>query len=216
MSVNKVNKTTGDLSLLAGWGANTSLITESSALSNIGTAANATQHDVNVAVNAMIPSDASASNKLVTENNTGVSKFIGSTLQSPGWYKVCEIGRENEGCALEVNLCSFFNETEGCSHIIKLAYGYNSCNMLELAKDAFYVFSAIRFVHINNNTNNILLVYYSLNKSNDCYASLNSSISEFTTFNFVPVDASQYSKYIEFSLGNNGAYINGKKLATVN
>lgn len=51
MSVNKVNKTTGDLSLLAGWGANTSIITESSALSNIGTSANATQHDVNVAIN---------------------------------------------------------------------------------------------------------------------------------------------------------------------
>lgn len=51
MSVNKVNKTTGDLSLLAGWGANTSIITESSALANIGTSANATQHDVNVAIN---------------------------------------------------------------------------------------------------------------------------------------------------------------------
>lgn len=54
MSVNKVNKTTGDLSLLAGWGANTSIITESSALANIGTSANATQHDVNVAIDSVI------------------------------------------------------------------------------------------------------------------------------------------------------------------
>jgi len=191
-------KKNGVWEAVAGDATNTSGITESSALANIGTSANATQHEVNVAIDSKI----------------GTCK-INSTLQSPGWYKICEIGTENVGCALEVDLCSFFNKTRGCSHVIKLAYGYQACNMLELSKDEHYVFSSIRFVHIDDYTKNIVLVYYSLNRDNDCYAQLKGSI-DFTAFNFVPVDASQYSKYIEFSLGNNGAYVNGKKLATVN
>jgi len=195
-------KKNGVWEAVAGNATNTSGITESSALANIGTAANATQHDVNVAIDSAIKS---------------TSKYISSTLQSPGWYKICEIGAENIGCALEVDLGSMFNNTNGCSHVIKLAYGYQACNMLELSQDGYYVFSGIRFVHIDDYTKNMVLVYYSLNKENDCYAMLKSSLKrDFTAFNFVPVDASQYSKYIEFSLGNNGAYVNGKKLATVN
>lgn len=56
MSVNKVNKTTGDLSLLAGANniTNTTGVAELSALAYLGTAANATQHDVNVAVDSKI------------------------------------------------------------------------------------------------------------------------------------------------------------------
>lgn len=56
MSVNKVNKTTGDLSLLAGANniTNTTGVAELSALANIGTSANATQHDVNVAIDSKI------------------------------------------------------------------------------------------------------------------------------------------------------------------
>lgn len=56
MSVNKVNKTTGDLSLLAGANniTNTTGVAELSALTNIGTSANATQHDINVAIDGVI------------------------------------------------------------------------------------------------------------------------------------------------------------------
>ena len=55
MSVNKVNKTTGDLSLLAGANniTNTTGVAELSALANLGTAANATQHEVNVAIDGL-------------------------------------------------------------------------------------------------------------------------------------------------------------------
>lgn len=93
MSVNKVNKTTGDLSLLAGANniTNTTGVAELSALANLGTAANATQHEVNVAINEAI-------NKSV-KPITNVSSFqsndlIGAKLvcitcymyNSPGGY----------------------------------------------------------------------------------------------------------------------------------
>jgi hypothetical protein len=53
----------------------TSKITESSTLSNIGTAANATQHDINVAVNSVIPVISKIDLGIVTINN-GVPLFV--------------------------------------------------------------------------------------------------------------------------------------------
>lgn len=96
MSVNKVNKTTGDLSLLAGANntTNTTGVAELSALANIGTAAGATQHAINQAIDGIVSDlkttsitipDTNASqiwNGFITTSATEINVFIPGMFDS--------------------------------------------------------------------------------------------------------------------------------------
>lgn len=114
MSVNKVNKITGDLSLLAGANntTNTTGVAELSALANIGTSANATQHDINVAING---------NALLSKIDPigGGLTFNGdlNDLTSPGIYSVIVSTR------LPSNLPSGYT-LHGTAVVYKGKYGY--------------------------------------------------------------------------------------------
>ena len=72
-------KKNGVWEAVAGNATNTSGITESSALANIGTAANATQHEVNVAIDNVIEEMQHAVNKTI-KPITNISSFQSSDL----------------------------------------------------------------------------------------------------------------------------------------
>jgi len=164
----------------------------------------------------LIPSDASANNQLVAENNRGIGKFVATDISTAGWYKICEVGTQNQGVELTINLGSTYTYNRSCAHMINFAYGYNSGNMTEIAKDDSQVFDKIRFVYIDNSTRNIVLVHYNVSNKNGCYATINGSYNSnpLNIYNFESVDESEYTNYIEYDLGTDGAYKNGKKLVT--
>ena len=164
----------------------------------------------------IVPSDASASNQLVAENNRGIGKFVATDISTAGWYKICEVGTQNQGVELTINLGSTYTYNRSCAHMINFAYGYNSGNMTEIAKDDSQVFDKIRFVYIDNSTRNIVLVHYNVSNKNGCYATINGSYNSnpLNIYNFESVDESEYTNYIEYDLGTDGAYKNGEKLVT--
>lgn len=165
----------------------------------------------------IIPSDASASNMLVTENNKGIGKSIPSTsLSSAGWYKICAVSSRNQGTGFTINLGSSYVYATSCMHMINFAYSYINGNMTEIAKDDAGVFDKIRCVYVDNSSKNIILVHYNVSTSNDCYATINCSYrsNALEIFNFEAVDESEYANYIEYDLGTDGAYQNGKLLVT--
>ena len=166
--------------------------------------------------NEIIPSDASANNQLVAENNRGIGKFVATDISTAGWYKICEVGTQNQGVELTINLGSTYTYNRSCAHMINFAYGYNSGNMTEIAKDDSQVFDKIRFVYIDNSNRNIVLVHYNVSNKNGCYATINGSYNSnpLNIYNFESVDESEYTNYIEYDLGTDGAYKNGEKLVT--
>ena len=80
-------KKNGVWEAVAGNATNTSGITESSALSNIGTSANATQHDVNVAIDSALEGNV----RYHTSNGTDLDSLI-----RPGIYSVQVINAANQ------------------------------------------------------------------------------------------------------------------------
>lgn len=90
-------KKNGVWEAVAGNATNTSGITESSALANIGTAANATQHEVNVAIDSMHQYDDTA--YVVIQGLTPVSQVNSASLQAKRKGNVVTL----RGC-FEINL----------------------------------------------------------------------------------------------------------------
>ena len=156
--------------------------------------------------------------KVVTLKDREIGKYVKTVLNSAGWYKIYEGATHNQGEVLRIDLGSFYNNTQNCGHAIDIAYGYKLANISETCRDGQSVFSKIRVCYTENSgtSKNTILVYYNQNVGNGVYANILSTQNDDNgeVFNFVAVDASQYTTYREFNLGTNGTYANGVKVVT--
>ena len=176
---------------------------------------------------AVVPSDATNANKLVTSNGLGDTKtqvLYGSeasaVLTATGWYKIATLPWWSRGTSCNLLLGKSYNNSYSASHTINLSYGWQNCSISDTASDDINAFDKIRVTWDSNDVVRVF-VHYNQNIENSCYAKLiaTSSPSEYPTIkskaeNFVATNVSTYTNYKEFNLGTNGLYANGIKVST--
>lgn len=141
-----------------------------------------------------------------------------SVAHQNAWLKICDFGARNLGASVTIDLCTMYNSTPSESHRIQLNYSWLKATMNEIAS----VYSIQRFDKIrlcyNDNNSDRMAIYVHSNRAedgNNCFVNINSCQGgDFKSYNFV-TDSLTWDKTIEFNLGDNGLFQDGKKITPI-